>query len=919
MTTERYQQVKLILQAALELDPAAQALLLEEACAGDSGLRAEVESLLRHDDESAGFLEQPAPEALEAALRPKPGDRFGPYEIVQHIGSGGMGEVYRAHDSRFARDVALKLLPSSFIKDPDRLLRFEREARAAGSLNHPNIVTVYDFGRESGTPYLVSELLRGETLRARLDHSAIPCGTVLAWAAQIARGLGAAHVERIVHRDLKPENIFVAKGGVVKILDFGLAQLPRPSTTAKEAPFGTPSQPGMILGTMGYASPEQVRGDPIDHRSDIFSLGVIVYEMLARRRPFAAETWVEEVNNTVRQEPADLPADLPGVSSPALLRRILSRCLAKQPDDRFDSARDLAVLFESLAEQSPPKPERRGRRRALWITAVAAGVAAGALIARSLFQGAPPVEFKRLTFRRGIVSAARFTADGNTIVYSAAWDRDDFGLFSTRLDRPESRPLGHPNAMLFAVSAQGDLALCIPTGRTQHGVVGRVARVPLSGGGLLERAENVSAADWSPDGSNLAVVRIENDRSQIEYPIGRVLHRSQLPTGYMEAIRVSPRGDAVAFLDHPLQDDSAGHVAIVDLAGNYRALSSRFNSMRGLAWSTDGSEIWFAAAKRGTRLDVWAVNRSGHERVVTRFPAYISVEDISRDRHCLISTHALSESMVHVPASGQPKDLYWHDQSQVSDISRDGRSILFAESGDATGQDYEAYLRTADGSSPAVYLGIGLPLSLSPDGRWAIVNPASNPARLTLLPAGPGEPRPLAEDQISHVGAAWLPDGKSFVFAGLLPGGNMRYYLQPVDAGLPRPITPAEIHYDRRSPIVMSPRGDAVAAVNADRQIAIYPVPSGPVRRIPALDAGFTPLQWCPDGRLILYRYDEPPPQLWKVDIQTGHLARWKQITPLDLVGLLDLTPIRVSRDCQSYTYSPLNVLSHLYLVAGLR
>jgi Tol biopolymer transport system component len=451
-------------------------------------------------------------------------------------------------------------------------------------------------------------------------------------------------------------------------------------------------------------------------------------------------------------------------------------------------------------------------------------------------------------------------------------------------------------------------------------VVGRLARVPLSGGGPLERAENVSSADWSPDGSELAVVRVQNERSQIEYPIGRVLYRPRLPGGYMEAVRVSPRGDAIAFLDHPLFDDSAGAVALVDLSGNVRTISSRFNSTRGLAWSPDGSEVWFAAAKRGTSLAVWAVNRAGKERIVARFPAYVSIEDISRDRRVLVSLHSLSESMVHVPGPvGGQKNLYWHDESQVQDISRDGKTILFSESGDATGEDYDAYLRAIDGSSPAVRLGVGLPLSLSPDGRWVIANPAGSPARLTLLPTGPGDPQPLASGNLNHIGAAWLPDGKGFVFAGIAPGENLRYYVQPVQGGAPQPITGADIHYERRSPLVVSPDGRYVAAVENDGRVLTYPTAPGQSHVVPNLAPGFTPLQWCPDDRLVLHRYDQPPPQLWKVDIKTGKLALWKELTPPNQEGLLDLTPIRVSPDCQSYTYSPLNVLSQVYLTTGLR
>jgi Tol biopolymer transport system component len=919
MSPERYRQIKSILQAALELDPSGQAAFLENACRDDPELKAEVQSLLDHDGESAGFLEQPPVAAGEAKVRLKSGSHLGPYQIVEPIGAGGMGEVYRARDPRFPREVAIKLLPAAFADDPSHLARFEREARAAGSLNHPNILTVHDFGREHGVPYLVSELLRGTTLREHLERSHAAAAEAVGYAAQIARGLGAAHAIGIVHRDLKPENVFLVRGGAVKILDFGVAKLPDLPATMREGAATCLTEPGMVVGTLGYMSPEQVRAEPADHRSDIFSLGVILYEMLAGKRPFAGATWVDETNGILHRETPGLPPHLAGIADPAGLNRILRRCLAKAPEDRFESARDLAFALESMLPEAAPKSPRRRLRRAFFAAAAATVLVIGVLLAAYRFRAAPSAAFQRLTFRRGIVSAARFTADGNTIVYSAAWDGDDFRLYATRPDGPESHPLENSNGMLFAVSSKSDLALCVPTGRTQHGMVGRLAQAPLSGGGPLDRAEGVSAADWSPDGSKLAVVRVENERAQIEYPIGRVL---RLSSGYMEALRVSPRGDAIAFLDHPLHDDSAGWVATVDLAGHYRIVSSRFNSMRGLAWSPNGAEVWFAAAKQGTNMAVWAVSRSGRERLVARFPAYISVEDISPNRRVLISLHTLSESMVYVASSGDPKNLYWHDQSQVRDISRDGGTILFSESGDATRQDYDAYLRKTNLSSPAVHLGDGLPLALSPDGRWVIANPAGPPARLTLLPAGLGDARPLAADNIHHIGAAWLPDGKRFVFAGISPEENLRYYVQAVQGGKPQPITGADIHYERRSPIVVKPDGRSVAAVANDGRLLLYPTDPAALGQssvVPGLTPGFTPLQWCEDGRLVLHRYDQLPPQLWKVDIRTGKLEPWKQVTPPDPVGLLDLTPIRVSPDCQSYAYSPLNVLSQVYLVTGLQ
>ncbi len=914
MGSERYRQAVSIFQAALELEPLERADFLTRVCAGDAELEQEVQSLLEHDREASGFLETPAANPRERT----PGSHIGPYEILEPIGAGGMGEVYRAQDPRFGREVAIKFLPDDLILNPDRVARFKREAQAVGRLNHPNILTVYDCGSEGGVPFIVSEFLQGETLRQRMGHSSIPPATALNYAVQIARGLGQAHARGIVHRDLKPENIFIAHGGVLKILDFGLAKLPEaPTEAADGSPVGL-TKAGVVMGTLGYMSPEQVRAAPVDHQSDIFSLGVILYEMLTGRRPFAGDTWADENSAILEHEPPDLPPGLPGIADPAAVSRIVRRCVAKQPDERFESARDLAFALESLLEQSAPKPARHRVQFALASLAIVAAVFAVAYVVVPAL-GVSPLTFQRVTFRRGIVPAARFTADGNTIVYSAAWDGDDLQLYWTRIDGPESHALGQSPAVLLAVSSDGQLAICKPTGRTQHGFIGTLARVPLAGGGPLNLSENVTAADWSPDGSALAAVRVEQERPQIEFPLGRVLYRAEQSGGYIEALRVSPRGDAVAFLDHPLPDDSAGVVALVDLAGHYQILSSRFNSMRGLAWSPDGREIWFAAAKRGTNMAVWAVTRSGKERVVARFPAYTCLEDLSASGRALVTFHTLSDSLVHVSSDGSSKDLYWHDQSQVQDLSRDGRMVLFSESGDATREDYEAYVRPLDGVSPAVRLGVGLPRSISPDGRWVIANPAGSPAPLSLLPTGPGEPRVLAADAINHLGAAWLSSGTAFVFAGIAPGENLRYYVQALAGSVPQAITPAGVHYERRSPIVVSPDGRFVAAVDAGGRIAVYPTVPGQPRSVPGLEPGFTPLQWCPDDTLVLYRYDQQPPKLLKSDIKTGTLTPWRDVDPLDRVGLIDLSPIRVSADCQSLAYSPLTVHSQVYLTAGLR
>src|SRR3989449_1428396 len=279
-----------------------------------------------------------------------PGTKLGPYEIVSPLGAGGMGEVYRARDTRLGRDVAVKVLPSSFSADADRLHRFEQEACAAGALNHPNILIVHDIGNHDGSPYVVSELLEGETLRERMGGAAQPQRKAIDYALQVAHGLAAAHEKRIVHRDLKPDNIFITKDGRVKILDFGIAKLTQ--VEGAEAQTDIPMRrvdtgPGVVMGTVGYMSPEQVRGQKVDHRSDIFSFGAILYEMLSGRRAFHRESTADTISAILKEHPPDLSETNQRIS-PAL-ERLVNHCLEKNPEERFHSASDLAFALEALS------------------------------------------------------------------------------------------------------------------------------------------------------------------------------------------------------------------------------------------------------------------------------------------------------------------------------------------------------------------------------------------------------------------------------------------------------------------------------------------------------------------------------------------------------------------------------------------
>ncbi len=377
--------------------------------------------------------------------------KLGPYEILSPLGAGGMGEVYRARDPRLGREVAIKVLPASFSQDPDRLKRFEPEARAAGVLNHPNITAVYDFGSHDGAPYIVTELLEGETLRSRLGPGAISPRKAIDYAMQIAKGLAAAHEKGIVHRDLKPENIFLTKDGRVKILDFGLAKLKLDGAESGQTDAGTVSGgtlPGVVLGTMGYMSPEQVRGKPADKRSDLFSFGTILYEMLAGQRAFRGDTAADTITAILSKEPPDLSQTNKDIHPG--LDRIVRHCLEKNPEERFESARDVAFDLEALSGVSTPRaatstlesaPRRRRLPLLLGAAVVLIGVAAAAYVAGKRAGHVPLATFRQLTFRRGLIGSARFAPDGQTILYSASWDGRPMEIFQTRLDSPESRPV----------------------------------------------------------------------------------------------------------------------------------------------------------------------------------------------------------------------------------------------------------------------------------------------------------------------------------------------------------------------------------------------------------------------------------------------------------------------------------------------
>src|SRR4051794_121890 len=396
-----------------------------------------------------------------------PGTRLGSCEILAPLGAGGMGEVYRARDTALGRDVAVKVLPPDFASDPDRLRRFTQEAQAAAALNHPNILAIHHVGTERGAPFIVSELLEGETLRDQLNAGAVPVRKAVEYAIQVANGLASAHDKGIVHRDLKPENLFVTRDGRVKILDFGLAKLTgaegRTIEDRQTVTAGTSA--GMVLGPVGYMSPEQVRAQPVDARSDLFSLGAILYELVSGRRAFHGETPADTMSAILREEPEPLTASTVGV--PPSLERVVRHCLEKNPYERFQSARDLKFdLSEIIASPSgsSSSPQMSGiapvptaaRRPGLFVIGALACLALAAAAGLGWWAHRAPLPpqptYQRLTFRRGTIATARFAPDRKTVVYGAAWEGAPVETFLVTTDSPESRPLGVAGSDVFAVS-----------------------------------------------------------------------------------------------------------------------------------------------------------------------------------------------------------------------------------------------------------------------------------------------------------------------------------------------------------------------------------------------------------------------------------------------------------------------------------
>jgi len=848
------------------------------------------------------------------------GQTLGNYRVVSLIGTGGMGYVYRARDERLKRDVAIKIIHPAHCTDPDAVARFEHEARALAALNHPNLLAIYDVGTQDGSPFIVSELLEGETLRTRLTRGRLSYPRTIECAIQIVRALVAAHEKAIVHRDVKPENIFLTTDGQTKILDLGLAKLiesDHTGDTTVDTDVMLQTDFGRVMGTVAYMSPEQLRGERVDHRTDIFSFGSMLFEMLTQRRAFGGQTSADVMTAILKEEPQS-PSEI-DLQIPAAASLVVQHCIEKRREDRFQSAKDLlfdlTLLSKDLHSSGAITISAQSRpsvRRGIWagLACIILGAAIGALISHLRPSKVSLPSYAQLTFQRGNISSARFTTDGNTVIYTASWNGAPSDIFFIRPGTTQSRSLGLINVDLLSVSSTGELAVLLREANSDAWFDrGTLARVPVTGGTPREIVEDIQTADWSPDGSSLAVGRKVKDRERLEFPIGKVLFET---AGWLTDVRISPHGDTIAFMEHPSPRDDRGWVSLVDVNGKTRRLTEEFASERGLAWTPRGDEVWFTATRSGEPRELFSVSSNRAVRLQARVPTSLTVYDISRDGTVLLSSSKGTTPIVgFAPGDKAERDLSSLDQTGLIDLSNDGRFFLFQYYGEGSGSTYASYLGRTDGSPP-VRLGTGSALALSPDDRWALTYDDKLHETL-LVPIGAGEARALERPGFTDTtDDSWCPDQTCVVFTGQQAGKPPRSYIQNVGGGRPVPFGPDGV----TNPII-SPDGKLVLGRSGEKYV-MFDRDGRNLRDVHGLRPDDRVLRWA-DKRPDLYVYQaQRKLQLFELRPDTGQRQMLREIPVPGLAVISGAPHLFVSQDGKSYVYSVDTTTSELYLVKNL-
>lgn len=926
MSDPRWRQIEDVFHRAAGLAPSERPGFLTSACAGDDDLRRQVESLLANDDSQDDLIQAAVSQAADqlpaAGQFPENprvlrehliGRHIGPYLVGDCIGEGGMGLVFKARDTQLNRAVAIKVLPAGPLVDPDRKRRFLREAKAASLLNHPNIVTVHGIIQEPGSDFMVMEFVSGKTLEQLIPSKGLPLKQAVMYGVAIAEAVQAAHAAGVVHRDLKPSNVMITDQGRVKVLDFGLAKLSEPEP-ASEADGAQPltTKAGMVFGTAAYMSPEQAEGKPADARSDIFSFGALLYQMVTGHRAFPGNNVITVLAGVMNNEPAPVVSFVP--QAPRELEWTIERCLRKNPDRRIQHMLDVKVALQEVQDRlgapSSRVPAARTRRR--WLLPAIAltllGLAVGAWAGRGLFHTVP-ITFTRLTFRHGDVVAAKFAPQGN-IVYTAAWDGVSPAFFVAQPGNREARPLELPSGTIQSVSSTGQMAVLI--GATEAGTRGTLARAPLAGGAPRAVLENVSWADWGPADS-LAVIRTENGQHRIEYPLGNLLYRS--PTLRPPVfLRVSRRGDRVAFFDYTVDGNYA--LKVLDMRRRTWTLSQGWRLVSGLAWAPGDKQLWFSGGRTGDDPAIYAVDFSGRERLLAQIAGWPALDDVAPDGRLLVgNVDSRLGIRCSVPGAPQETDLAWLDASDIESISDDGREIVFLELSSGQGRNPAIYLRATDGS-PAVRLGYGNRPALSPDAKWVVCSRRDREnSQLILLPTGPGEERMLLTPGLQPEAAEWFSDGRHLLFTGNAAGQPPRTYTYDLSNDRIAAVTAPGVRAS-----AVSPDGQSAVVVH-DGEARLVSLAGRPDVPLSAVGLNTSVMRWSADGAFIFFQRldaERRTSAILRLHVPSRRLEVWHDLKLPDRTALF-FNFAHISADGKTYAFSFQRDLSTLYLVAGVR
>ena len=928
MKPDRWSKIEQVFHAALQRKPHDRASFLNQSCAGDSALYDDVKALLTSYENDDNFFEDSASALAAEMFADRVGETIGPYEVLSQLGSGAMGVVYLAQDVRLGRKIALKLLPSQFTNDKDRLRRFQQEARAASALNHPNILTVYEVEQRDSLHYIATEFVDGVTLRQHMQAGRMSLDEVLNIATQVASALQAAHAAGIAHRDIKPENIMIRSDGYIKVLDFGLAKL----TESELSPAAAETNPGVVMGTPRYMSPEQARGLDVDLRTDIFSLGTVIYELVTGKLPFEGETTSDVIAALIKDEPESMRTSVPEL--PVEFEQVVSKALAKDRGQRYQTIAEFASALQELKDeiklgafvltndgslnahtiksrtatdaQAKQKTERVSLSKgwtltiALGLILIVAVVAVFSFRRRSqLVKNSPSVKEKieatsrQLTNRDGFISAARFGPDGKRVVYSAGFDGKPLELFYNNGEAAESSSAGIESASLKSVSKSGKIAVLVNFELNWSDGYNGTLKILSAGGGQSETTiVGVDDAAFAPDGSFAVFRRSLYGEQQLEYPEGTVLYTSH---GWMSYPRFSPKGDKIAFFEHPLGDYS-GSVAVFDLASKQRTyLLTDWQALKGLAWNPKTNDIWFGGSKENKTARINSVSLSGQvqEKVYWLPTQNARIEDISDDGRILIN-RGISNHTTVIMLSGksQSKDIDTRGAwSTSADISADGKTLLFYQWGyeSSDGSDMSGvYLQRLDGSGP-VKLGPGKALALSPDGKWALaLQPTKPQPQLILLSTSVGQPKPLSSVGIKEYHfASFFPDGKQILFTGVEARENaeIRSFVQDINTGQFHPLT-----QEGTIALRVSPDGKRVIILQPDRTFYIQGLDGGEPKEIPGLERDDEPIQWSDDGRAVFVKAaGDFATKIYRVNLSTGERREWQNIDPQNKVGHVGL------------------------------